>query len=94
MWQHDLFTHDSITARPGSDTTCREWHSGKGVRTRTDPCRVQPWVILIFQLNSPWRLLDVWHPLLIPKIYLVPSYMHKGATFMYPMYDLDGSIKP
>ena len=41
-----------------------------------------------------WRLLDVWHPLIIPNSHLIPSYMHKGATFMYPMYDLDGSIKP
>ena len=78
-----------------SDTTCREWRSGKGVCTRMDPWRVQLWVILIFiNYTALWRLLDVLHPLIIPKIYLVPSYMHKGATFMYPMYDLDGSIKP
>ena len=72
-----------------SDTTCREWRSGKGVWTRTDPYRVQPWVILFFQLNSPMEIIR----LIILKIHLVPSYMHKGATFMYPMYDLDGPIK-
>ena len=54
MWQHDLGTHGSITAQPVFDTTCREWRSGKGVWTRTDPCRVQPWVILIFQLIQPY----------------------------------------
>ena len=48
-----------------------------------------------FLINTAlWRLLDVWHPLIVPKIHLVPSYMHKGATFIYPMYDLDESIKP
>ena len=31
MRQHDLETHGSITAQPGSDTTCREWRSEKGV---------------------------------------------------------------
>ena len=40
-----------------SNTTCREWRSGKGVWTRTDPCRVQPWVILIFQLNSSMEIM-------------------------------------
>ena len=57
MRQHDLETHGSITTQPGSDTTCREWRSGKGVWTRTDPCRVQPWVILIFQLNNPMEII-------------------------------------
>ena len=40
-----------------SDTTCREWRSGKGVWTRTGPVRVQPWVILIFQLNNPMEII-------------------------------------
>ena len=30
--------------------TCREWRSGKGVWKRTDPCRVQPWVSIIFHI--------------------------------------------
>ena len=57
MRKHDLDTHDSITAQPGSDTTCREWRSGKGVWTRAGPVRVQPWVILIFQLYSPMEII-------------------------------------
>ena len=40
-----------------SDITCREWRSGKDVWTRTDPCRVQSWIILIFQLNSPMEII-------------------------------------
>ena len=36
---------------------CREWRSGKGVWTRTGPVRVQPWVILIFLLNSPMEII-------------------------------------
>ena len=40
-----------------SDTTCREWRSKKGVKGRTDPCRVQPWIILIFQLNIPMDII-------------------------------------
>ena len=57
MRQHNFYTHGSITAQLGFDTTCREWRSGKGVWTRTDPCRVQPWVILIFTLNSPIEII-------------------------------------
>ena len=66
-----------------SDTTCREWRSGKGVWTRTGPVRGQLWVILIFLLNNPMRLLDVKHPLIITNTHLVPSYTHKDPTFMY-----------
>ena len=40
--------------KPVCDTTYREWRNGKGVWTRMDPCRVQPWVILIFQLIQPY----------------------------------------
>ena len=48
-----------------------------------------------FSINTAlWRLLDMWHSIIIFKIHLVPSYMHKGATFMYPMYDLDGQSNP
>ena len=35
-----------------------------------------------FNFLALWRLLDVWHPLIIPNTHLVQSYMHKGATFM------------
>ena len=35
-----------------------------------------------FNFSALWRLLDVWHPLIIPNTHLVQSYMHKGATFM------------
>ena len=50
MRQHDYFTHDSITAQPGSDTTVGSGAAEKGVWTRTGPVRVQPWVILIFSI--------------------------------------------
>ena len=35
-----------------------------------------------FIFSALWRLLDVWHPLIIPNTHLIPSYMHKGTTFM------------
>ena len=35
-----------------------------------------------FNFSALWIFLDVWHPLIIPNTHLVPSYMHKGATFM------------
>ena len=45
-------------------------------------------------ITALWELLDVWRPLIIPKIHLDLSYIHKGATFMCPMYEQDGFIKP
>ena len=35
-----------------------------------------------FNFSVLWRLLDMWHPLIIPNTHLVPSYIYKGATFI------------